>query len=390
MILNMKKYVFFALFACATLAFVGCEPTPNQPQDETKVVITVTPDTLLMGVGDTEKLTAVVTPATTQLTVTWTSTDESVITVAPSGIILATGIGTANVIASAEGATADTCFVTVSNDALYEAYAFSDYGFFGEKIEMVPNSEGYVSFTSGDSALCQVGYVTLGVWGTDAVAVGGYLTGADNVLFVQMPMYVLVDQSPEWVPYYGQLVGGGGFYIDEIADDVVEPYVGKAGALVDVQSYGDFFKQDIANMYDETVAVDANLYLNSFNGGAEMCFINYDEQYSTYNTATVKYAEFYDTAEGLAYYAEIEWLDYLNEGRWFGLAVEMDEEGYPTQVVEPYDVRIIPQICTNVVLEETPAQAQAKKGQHYIINPERVHIGKDINTVLSTVKMYKK
>ena len=114
--MNMKKNLFFALFACATLAFVGCEPTPNQPtngDDTTKVVITVTPETLLLGVGDTEKLNAVVEPAGTQITITWTSDDEEVVTVAPSGIVIATGVGTANVIASAEGATADTCVITV-------------------------------------------------------------------------------------------------------------------------------------------------------------------------------------------------------------------------------------------------------------------------------------
>ncbi len=380
----MKKNLFIALLACAALAFVGCEEKNKQ-----NVVITISPDSLNIGVGEMQKLTPVVTPAGTQLSVEWTSSDTSVVQVAGGGIVIATGIGTAVVTASAENATPGTCVVNVSNDVLYEQFAFSDYGFFGESIDFVPNTEEYVQFTSGDSALCQLGYVSLGIWGSDVVSVGGYLSGADNVLFVPVPMYVLVDKSPEWVANYGYLVGAGGFIIRETNDSII-PYVGQASSLVNIQNYGDYFKQDIAAMYDETITPDQELYLNSFSGDAEIFYINYDEEYSTYNTATLKYGEFYDTDEGLAYYAEIEWLDYLNVGRWFGLAVEMDDNGYPTSVIEPYNVRIIEQICTNVVLpEEEPAEVSAK-GKHYLINPERVHIGKDINTVLNTHKMYKK
>lgn len=386
----MKKNLFFALFACATLAFVGCEPTPEPVEDP--VVITVDHDTLLLGVGDTYKLNATIAPAGKQVTIAWTSDNEEVVTVAPSGIVIATGVGTANVIASAEGATADTCVVNVSNDAVYETFAFSNYSFFGmsdeEPIVYVPNTEEYVTFTSGDSALCQIGYIALGVWGSEIVEVGGQLAGADNIMFVPMPMYILIDQTPTWQPYYGQLVGGGGFVVAEVGDSII-PYVGSAGALVDVNSYGDFFKQDIASMYDETVEVDVNLYYNAFNGGAEMAYMNYDENYNTYNTAVVKYAEFYDTAEGLGYYAEIEWLDYLSPDRMFGLAVEVDAEGYPLSVIEPYDVRTIETVCTNLELEEDPAQVRAKN-QFHIINPERVHMDMTIDKFLNTKKMYKK
>ena len=391
----MKKILFFALFACATLAFVGCEPDPNRPDnptDSTQVVITITPDSLLLGVGDMQKLVATVTPAGTQATITWTSDNEEVVSVQASGIVVAVGAGTATITASAEGATAGTCVVNVSNDAVYETFAFSNYSFFGmseeEPIVYVPNTEEYVTFTSGDSALCQLGYITLGVWGSEIVEVGGQLAGADNIMFVPMPMYILIDQTPKWQPYYGQLVGGGGFVVAEVGDSII-PYVGSAGALVDVNSYGDFFKQDIASMYDETVDVDVNLYYNAFNGGAEMCFMSIDEEYNTYNTATVKYAEFYDTKEGLEYYAEIEWLDYLNPGRWFGLAVEMDANGYPLSVIEPYDVRIIENVCTNFQLDDEPAQASATN-QFHIINPERVHMDMTVEKFLNTKKMYKK
>ena len=178
------------------------------------------------------------------------------------------------------------------------------------------------------------------------------------------------------------------FVITEVGDSIM-PFVGNAGALVDVNSYGDFFKQNIAYMHDTTVNVDVNLYYNAFNGGAEMSFVNYDENYDTYNTAVVKYAEFHDTAEGLGYYAEIEWLDYLSPDRMFGLAVEVDAEGYPLSVIEPYDLRTIETVCTNLELEEDPAQVRAKN-QFHIINPERVHMDMTIDKFLNTKKMYKK
>ena len=387
----MKKNVFFALFACVVLAFVGCEPTP-----ENKAVITVAPDSLTIGVGDMEKLSAAITPVGTQLTIQWTTSDSTVVQVADGGIIIGTGVGTAVVTASAEGATSGTCVVNVSYDVVYERFEFSDYGLFGmseaEPIMMVPNTEQYVKFVSGDSAKCQIGYIALGVWDADIVSVGNTLTGAGNIMFVPMPMYVIVDKDPKWASAYGQLVGGGGFVVAEVGDSII-PYVGPAGKMIDLQSYGDFFKQAVANMYDESVAVDANLYLNAFNGGAEMYFINYDEEYNTYNTATVAYAELYDSEEGLQYYAEVEWLDYLNPGRWFGLAVNTDEAGYHTSVVEPYDLAILKYTYTNMEItpdeEEEPAEASAK-GKYYIMNNKRVHLDMDVKTILETRKMYKK
>lgn len=387
----MKKNLFFALFACVVLAFVGCEPTP-----ENKAEITVTPDSLSIGVGDMEKITATVAPVGTQLSIQWTSSDTTVVQVADGGIIIGTGVGTAVVTASAEGATPATCVVTVSYDVVYERFEFSDYGLFGmseaEPIQMVPNTEQYVKFVSGDSAKCQIGYIALGVWDADIVSVGNTLTGAGNIMFVPMPMYVIVDKDPKWAEAYGQLVGGGGFIVAEIGDSII-PYVGLAGELIDVKSYGDFFKQDIASLYDESVEVDVNLYLNAFNGGAEMYFVNYDENYNTYNTATVAYAEFYDSSEGLEYYAEVKWLDYLNPGRWFGLAVNMDEAGYPTSVVEPYDLDILEYTYTNMEIipdeEEEPAEASAK-GKYYIMDNKRVHLDMDVKTILETRKMYKK
>ena len=74
--------------------------------------VTVSPKTLNLEVGQTRTLTATVTPDNaTDKTVTWTSSNDKVATVA-NGVVTAVGKGTATITAAAGGKTA-TCTVTV-------------------------------------------------------------------------------------------------------------------------------------------------------------------------------------------------------------------------------------------------------------------------------------
>ena len=77
-----------ALSAIAMVAFTSCEPkNPGDNNggngDDTVVsVVKVAPETLLMSVGQTEKLTATISPApTTAVTFVWTSDNDSVASV---------------------------------------------------------------------------------------------------------------------------------------------------------------------------------------------------------------------------------------------------------------------------------------------------------------------
>ena len=78
-----------ALSAIAMVAFTSCEPINNPGGnnggngDDTVVsVVKVAPETLLLSVGQTEKLTATVSPApTTAVTFVWTSDNDSVASV---------------------------------------------------------------------------------------------------------------------------------------------------------------------------------------------------------------------------------------------------------------------------------------------------------------------
>ncbi|MDE7140529.1 MAG: Ig-like domain-containing protein, partial [Treponemataceae bacterium] len=76
--------------------------------------VTLDKETLALTRGDTERLTATVTPSNADdTTVTWSSSDQSVATVGEDGTVTAVSKGTATITAQAGGKTA-TCEVTVN------------------------------------------------------------------------------------------------------------------------------------------------------------------------------------------------------------------------------------------------------------------------------------
>lgn len=70
-------------------------------------------DTTTLTEGNTEQLTATLTPANATDTVSWTSNNESVATVSSTGLVTAVKKGTATITATA-GNVSDTCTVTVN------------------------------------------------------------------------------------------------------------------------------------------------------------------------------------------------------------------------------------------------------------------------------------
>lgn len=78
--------------------------------------ITVTPTTLSLTEGETEKLSATVTPEKANQKVTWTSSDETVATVDATGKVTANAVGKTEITATTKDGTAltATCAVTVT------------------------------------------------------------------------------------------------------------------------------------------------------------------------------------------------------------------------------------------------------------------------------------
>ncbi|MFT8314005.1 MAG: Ig-like domain-containing protein, partial [Clostridium sp.] len=93
----------------------SCVVTVNAPVKATSVTLNKTSDTLSL--WDSEYLYATVNPDNaTNKSVTWTTSDPSVVTVDYYGWIRATGVGTATITATTEdGSKTATCVITVNN-----------------------------------------------------------------------------------------------------------------------------------------------------------------------------------------------------------------------------------------------------------------------------------
>lgn len=125
----MKKSLFIALLACATLAFVGCDngaenkSGANGGSGAAVTGVTVSPATLNLTPGEKYRLACTFTPSGATGTVTWKSSNEDVVTVTSKGVVEAVGYGTANVTATC-GEYKGVCAVTVKT--YYESLQFTN------------------------------------------------------------------------------------------------------------------------------------------------------------------------------------------------------------------------------------------------------------------------
>lgn len=381
----MKKSLFFAFFACAALAFVGCEPTPEPIQ----WAIALDPAEVTLENGQTVKLTAVVTPADQQApAITWTSDNPEVATVNASGIVEAVGFGTATITATlaVEGVQPATCAVNVTNDAALNNFALGGYGLFGNP-SMIAGTDTVLELSDG-AYDCQLGYISLYAWDQDVVFVNGSgFSGSGLFLMVDMPVWWITSG-----PYEGYYVGNSnGFFVDTLVNDI-DPYVAEAGQLLDLQMYGDGWKGLYFGETEEEAMNGRYLYEDSHKG-AQLIQMSEGQLY-IYKYANVSFANLYEDeeTEELRYSLKLEWYDYVNPDRWFGLActTELDEEGnlVVASFVEPYDLRVIHKEYSNIPVEdeEEPAEARALKPMK-----KNLYVGQNpVSFAKDTKVMYKK
>lgn len=374
----MKKNLIIALSAVvAAFTFVGCD----KPQTTEEVSIVLNPTELLLSVGESQKVNAVVKPDGTAIT--WSTDAEDVATV-NNGIVTAVASGTAIITATA-GEVKATCTVTVSNDASLKNFTIADYGLFGD-VEYIPNTKGYVQLTNGDSLLCQAGYITFMCWSDGLVFTNGSGFSGNGIIFAaDMPIYWVVEGEDA-----GKYIGSaGGFRVDTL-NGKLKPYTAEAGELVDLQKYGDYFTQLIAYRKDTNNKLDNNLYYDS-QIGTQLYSYNADKKSQTYNYGNVKKAQFKKDRDEqgnmlpLQYTAVIEWYDFVNDGRFLGLKANFDEEGNLESIVKPYDMNTITMEYTNIVSEEG--------GEAYFIGDQsHLHLGEMpvINRGMDNTIMYRK
>ena len=112
----MRNLLSTLLVASATVFFlVSCEPEPDPVPQVIKVEkVTIDPSSVTLNVGETTTLTASVSPSNaTDKTVSWLSTNTSVVTVS-NGTVTAVGEGRAEITATAGGKTG-SCSIQVEN-----------------------------------------------------------------------------------------------------------------------------------------------------------------------------------------------------------------------------------------------------------------------------------
>ncbi len=377
----MKKNLFIvALCALTTFAFTSCDGKPGEEGDEptTDIKIELSQTSISLGVGaSSDRIIAKVTPAGTNVTVEWSSDNEAVATV-KSGIVTGVAVGQATITATAGTAKA-TCAVTVSDDAVLDNFSISDWGLFN-KGDMIPGTDRYVTFTSGDSAKCQLGYVDVFFWDEGLTFVSGKGFGGSGFISIAtMPVYWIVEG-----PSAGYYVGAGGFWIEDFEGDY-KPYTTRPGKLVSEQKYGDFFKSLTVYLKDTTQKPNVDLYEEAFEG-VQMIMLNADKGTESYNVANVKAAKLVENQDNSKNYAaELEWFDFFSPDRFFGLKATFGEQDNLESIVEPYDIRRITKQYTDIENQEEGV------AEYHIGDPKRMHFNDEaVQKQLSTLKLYKK
>lgn len=282
----MKKSLFIALLACATLAFVGCDngaenkSGANGGSGAAVTGVTVSPATLNLTPGDKYRLAYTLTPAGAAGTVVWESSNTDVVTVTSKGVVEAVGYGTANVTATC-GEYKGVCAVTVKT--YYESLTFTNavlwdldtlaYG--GEVIE--------IESTSGQKYNCYLAEVELMVCSD-----GFYVNESGSLDGTEVGSYISVVAPM----YYGtpSLNGGrgvsfilGDWYVVDV--DSVYPKVAKPGVF-----YEDYYKQYMAaavqayNNEDDATFATAMTYAGICLSGTTMKTLTYHSTTEGYSS----------------------------------------------------------------------------------------------------------
>ena len=377
----MKKSLFLALLACATL-FVGCKETPVNPGGSSEAwTVKIDATELYLEKGATHKLTAVVTPAS-EKKIQWTSDNPEIATVDASGIVTAVDFGTAVITATidASDVTPATCVVNVTNDAVLNTFELGGYGLF-DLGNPIAGTDTVLNISVG-AVTCQLAPALYYVWDKGIVLVNNRLSGAGYLMPVENYTYVITD-SPNGA-YNGYYISGFDIVVDDLEDALAYSsdsavYAGLSGKLLDVDTYGDAWdgifaagNAETEEEYMEQLEAAYELYYAA-QTGTQFFHIDFNTGSQSYNYGNVSYLYLTEDREtGELYYAlKLEWYDHVNVGRWFGLLCEseIDEEGLETVtgIVKPYDMRTI----NKVYLVLPPAEDEEEPAEVKAIQPKK-------------------
>ena len=229
---------------------------------------------------------------------------------------------------------------------------------------------------------CQLYEAYFLAWDENVVFDGNSFAGAGFVFEIAAPVYVITQEGDG----QGYVVGESYLEIAELPKGVIASWVGTPGELVDLQKYGDAWKAINAfpeEPTDEEIDAAYSLYYDA-QVGTQIFMVDFTSGSQSYYLGNVKSALLVDNDEdGFLYDLQIEWYDYVNEGRLYGLAYDEATE----TVVEPYDMRVINKeyISDNYPVSEEVAATSTMKIKKVVNFDERTK-----SIIKETKKMYKK
>ena len=343
----MKKYFILALSAIALIGLSGCEPkNPGENSggntDGAKVV-KISKNQLSLGIDQTEKLTATLDPIpASTVKIVWVSDDETVATVS-NGVVTGVAEGIANIIASAEGYASDTCIVTITNDAVYDNFQIGGYALWNfVSDDFLLEQDTVIELGIGMTS-CNLRLAYAWIWDDNIVFDGEKLAGTGRMALVFLPVYIITQEGN----YYGYYVSTDAFTIMN-TNNALEPYNAEPGS-VDEKLYGDFcklyFEKGDENLTDD----DWEAYSNAFIG-TQMFIMDCSTNEQSFYLGNVMNGSIFAEAEDEAgnteylYDVKIQWFDYLSMDRFFGLKVNLEQEGeeyFIKDLVESYDMRYV-------------------------------------------------
>ena len=341
----MKKVLVFAFTALVAFAFTGCKQQEQGKDDpKTSVKITLSEHELTMKVDDQVRMKTSIEPAGTELALQWKSTATDVATVNSSGLVTAVGDGEALIIVSAEGATGDTCKVSVTNMAAYEIYDVAGYGLFG-KFEEIAGTDTIITISKGDVNV-RLNKITFLAWDGNVNYVSGSGWSGEGLLTeAEIVVYLIVDgdaTSANAAQYVGYYIGTSSWGVADIKGAGFDyyPYYAQSGKI-SVNDYGNFLSLWFSD--DENVDEDAlKTYYDNMIDGAYVYVVDADNDnwYSWYPYAVIDklYIEEADD-ESFEYGADVTWSNLTDEDRFVGMKVNYIEtaEGTSVEVITPFD-----------------------------------------------------
>lgn len=324
----MKKYFLMATLALVTVALIGCKDKKSEEtedpgqQTEQTVKVVLSQSELELAIGGEATLFATLSPAK-NLEITWTTSDAKIATVDAEGVVTGVAEGTATITASAEGATAATCTVTVVDPLTQFAWAGCQVWNVVEdenKQPVILNPEIIdIPLTSGASVPCVIaqGYALLWSEGIDLTE-DGLLEGAGYLSVLYTPVYMIADQSGDYAKYYGQPIGNSWIQVvsaKEFSTDSV--YTTPAATLVDPATHYAYLTGE-----SETEGIT----------GAYVDYVDYsDKEQDLYYEALLGGGIYQTLNDELYYNCVVGWSDGL-----YGLAINANATSASDLFVTPY------------------------------------------------------